>query len=46
VLRALAEIGYGGLVAVELPRHGHAAPSVARDSLALLRAAERLPEAA
>ncbi|MEV6926833.1 sugar phosphate isomerase/epimerase family protein [Dactylosporangium sp. NPDC051485] len=41
VLRALAEIGYGGLVAVELPRHSHAAPSVARDSLAFLREAEQ-----
>ncbi|MER7283958.1 sugar phosphate isomerase/epimerase family protein [Dactylosporangium sp. NPDC000244] len=37
VLRALADIGYGGLIAVELPRHSHAAPSVARDSLAFLR---------
>ncbi|WP_432828049.1 sugar phosphate isomerase/epimerase family protein [Dactylosporangium sp. CA-092794] len=41
VLRALADIGYGGLVAVELPRHSHAAPGVARDSLAFLRAAEK-----
>ncbi|MEV8512660.1 sugar phosphate isomerase/epimerase family protein [Dactylosporangium sp. NPDC051484] len=41
VLRALADIDYGGLVAVELPRHSHAAPSVARDSLAFLRAAEQ-----
>jgi L-ribulose-5-phosphate 3-epimerase len=41
VMRALAEIGYGGLVAVELPRHSHAAPGVARDSLAFLRAAEQ-----
>lgn len=40
VLRALTEIDYGGLVAVELPRHSHAAPGVARDSLAFLRAAE------
>jgi sugar phosphate isomerase/epimerase len=40
VLRALNETDYGGLVAVELPRHSHAAPSVARDSLAFLRAAE------
>jgi hypothetical protein len=29
VLRALAETGYRGLVAVELPRHSHAAPDVA-----------------
>ncbi|GGM14650.1 sugar phosphate isomerase/epimerase family protein [Dactylosporangium sucinum] len=41
VLRALTETDYGGLVAVELPRHSHAAPSVARDSLAFLRAAEQ-----
>ncbi|MFI5494111.1 sugar phosphate isomerase/epimerase family protein [Actinoplanes sp. NPDC051859] len=41
VLRALRDGGYRGLVAVELPRHSHAAPAVARDSLAFLRAAER-----
>jgi L-ribulose-5-phosphate 3-epimerase len=40
VLRALAGSGYLGLVAVELPRHSHAAPTVARESLAFLRAAE------
>lgn len=40
VLRALAGGGYRGLVAVELPRHSHAAPTVARESLAFLRAAE------
>ena len=40
VLRALREGGYRGLVAVELPRHSHAAPAVARESLAFLRAAE------
>lgn len=39
-LRALADAGYGGLVAVELPRHSHAAPVVARESLAFLTAAE------
>jgi sugar phosphate isomerase/epimerase len=39
VLRALADGGYRGLVAVELPRHSHAAPSVAASSLAFLRAA-------
>jgi L-ribulose-5-phosphate 3-epimerase len=39
VLAALAEIGYGGLVAVELPRHSHAAPQVAQRSLDFLRAA-------
>ncbi|MEV8503641.1 sugar phosphate isomerase/epimerase family protein [Actinoplanes sp. NPDC051475] len=40
VLRALIDGGYRGLVAVELPRHSHAAPTVARQSLAFLRAAE------
>ncbi|MEV4640011.1 sugar phosphate isomerase/epimerase family protein [Actinoplanes sp. NPDC049548] len=40
VLRALIDGGYRGLVAVELPRHSHAAPAVARASLAYLRAAE------
>lgn len=41
VLRALRDGGYRGLVAVELPRHSHAAPAVARESLAFLRAAEK-----
>lgn len=40
VLAALHEVGYGGLVAVELPRHSHAAPAVAQRSLAFLHAAE------
>lgn len=35
-LRALADCGYAGLTAVELPRHSHAAPEVARASLAFL----------
>ncbi|GAB3813182.1 sugar phosphate isomerase/epimerase family protein [Micromonospora zhanjiangensis] len=39
VLAALAAAGYPGLVAVELPRHSHAAPTVARDSLTFLRTA-------
>ncbi|MGC5020836.1 sugar phosphate isomerase/epimerase family protein [Micromonospora sp. DT47] len=39
VLRALADVGYRGLVAVELPRHSHAAPIVAARSLDFLRAA-------
>ncbi len=39
VLAALAGTGYRGLVAVELPRHSHAAPDVARRSLAFLREA-------
>lgn len=38
-LGALAETGYTGLAAVELPRHGHAAPVVAERSLRALRAA-------
>jgi sugar phosphate isomerase/epimerase len=42
VLRALDDAGYGGLVAVELPRHSHAAPAVARESLAFLRTAEQV----
>ncbi|WP_067500070.1 sugar phosphate isomerase/epimerase [Actinoplanes sp. TFC3] len=40
VLRALREGGYDGLVAVELPRHSHAAPTIARDSLRFLKAAD------
>ncbi|MFC8849533.1 MULTISPECIES: sugar phosphate isomerase/epimerase family protein [unclassified Micromonospora] len=39
VLAALAEVGYAGLVAVELPRHSHAAPQVAARSLDFLHAA-------
>ncbi|MFI9642464.1 sugar phosphate isomerase/epimerase family protein [Micromonospora sp. NPDC051925] len=39
VLRALADAGYRGLVAVELPRHSHAAPTVAARSLDFLRTA-------
>lgn len=38
-LTTLVEIGYGGLAAVELPRHAHAAPALAQDSLAALRGA-------
>jgi L-ribulose-5-phosphate 3-epimerase len=40
VLAALDEAGYDGLVAVELPRHSHAAPEVARRSLDFLRSAD------
>jgi sugar phosphate isomerase/epimerase len=40
VLAALAKTGYRGLVAVELPRHSHAAPDVCRRSLDFLRKAE------
>ena len=39
VLGALTDIGYGGLVHVELPRHSHAAPVLAAHSLRALRAA-------
>jgi L-ribulose-5-phosphate 3-epimerase len=39
VLQALD--GYRGLVAVELPRHSHAAPEIARTSLEFLRKASR-----
>jgi sugar phosphate isomerase/epimerase len=39
VLRALSDVGYRGLVSVELPRHSHAAPAVAARSLAFLRGA-------
>ncbi|WP_407647074.1 sugar phosphate isomerase/epimerase family protein [Actinacidiphila soli] len=40
VLAALSDGGYRGMVAVELPRHSHAAPTVAAASLAFLRAAD------
>jgi sugar phosphate isomerase/epimerase len=39
VLAALEEVGYRGLLAVELPRHSHAAPLVAARSLAALHRA-------
>jgi sugar phosphate isomerase/epimerase len=39
VLTALAEIGYANSASVELPRHSHAGPQVARTSMAALRAA-------
>jgi sugar phosphate isomerase/epimerase len=42
-LRALADAGYGGLTAVELPRHSHAAPQIARASLAFLTDALATP---
>ncbi|PSL06997.1 sugar phosphate isomerase/epimerase [Haloactinopolyspora alba] len=38
-LGALLDVGYTGLAAVELPRHGHAAPVVAERSMRALRAA-------
>ena len=40
-VRALAEAGYGGLVAVELPRHAHVAPDAVPRAIARLRDAER-----
>jgi L-ribulose-5-phosphate 3-epimerase len=46
VLRALSDAGYGGLVAVELPRHSHAAPTVAAQSIEFLRKAQAIGEAA
>lgn len=46
VLRALSEAGYTGLVAVELPRHSHAAPTVAAQSIEFLRKAQAVGEAA
>ncbi|WP_367128518.1 EboA domain-containing protein [Saccharothrix sp. HUAS TT1] len=42
-LAALAEISYTGLAAVELPRHSHAAPQVARRALDALRSAMPRP---
>ncbi|MFI8389876.1 sugar phosphate isomerase/epimerase family protein [Streptomyces sp. NPDC085540] len=38
-LAALEEVGYRGVAAVELPRHSHAAPTVAARALAALRRA-------
>lgn len=38
VLESLIATGYDGLACVELPRHSHAAPTVARSSMAALRA--------
>ncbi|MEU5790812.1 sugar phosphate isomerase/epimerase family protein [Micromonospora purpureochromogenes] len=46
VLRALTDAGYRGLVAVELPRHSHAAPTVAARSIDFLRAAAEAGRAA
>ncbi|MGP3938280.1 sugar phosphate isomerase/epimerase family protein [Streptomyces sp. 6N106] len=41
VLEALHAAGYRGLVGVELPRHSHAGPELARASLRFLQDAER-----
>ncbi|MFI6638127.1 sugar phosphate isomerase/epimerase family protein [Streptomyces sp. NPDC050504] len=38
VLDALAAVGYQGLTVVELPRHSHAGPELARASIEFLRA--------
>ncbi|CAN7184355.1 sugar phosphate isomerase/epimerase [Terrabacter sp. LjRoot27] len=44
VLAALEAVEFSGLVAVELPRHSHAAPSLAASSLEFLRDAARRPQ--
>ncbi|MFD4035463.1 sugar phosphate isomerase/epimerase family protein [Streptomyces sp. NPDC058637] len=41
VLEALAATGYDGLTVVELPRHSHAGPELARTSMEFLRSAAR-----
>ncbi|MFG2830201.1 sugar phosphate isomerase/epimerase family protein [Streptomyces sp. NPDC048434] len=41
VLDALKDVGYRGLVSVELPRHSHAGPQLAASSLHFLRTAEQ-----
>ncbi|MET7800181.1 sugar phosphate isomerase/epimerase family protein [Streptomyces decoyicus] len=41
VLAALKDVGYQGLVSVELPRHSHAGPQLAASSLHFLRSAEQ-----
>ena len=45
-LRALLDIGYDGLVSVELTRHSHDAPAVARRSMEALRTALAAAQAA
>ncbi|GGR99313.1 xylose isomerase [Streptomyces aureoverticillatus] len=42
VLRALAATGYQGLTVVELPRHSHAGPQLASQSVEFLRRAVKL----
>ena len=44
VFQALQEIQYAGLVAVELPRHSHAAPTIARHSIDFLHHASEVPQ--
>ncbi|MGH4028896.1 sugar phosphate isomerase/epimerase family protein [Actinomycetota bacterium Odt1-20B] len=46
VLHALAATGYQGLTVVELPRHSHAGPQLASQSIEFLRRAARLAQAA
>lgn len=41
VIRALRDVGYRGLVSVELPRHSHAAPQVAARSMKFLTAVQQ-----
>ena len=41
LLHALEDVGYEGLASVELARHSHAAPEVAKESIEFLRAAAR-----
>ncbi|MFE0102464.1 sugar phosphate isomerase/epimerase family protein [Streptomyces sp. NPDC059009] len=45
VLHALAATGYQGLTVVELPRHSHAGPQLAAESLEFLQRAARLARA-
>jgi sugar phosphate isomerase/epimerase len=40
-LRALREVDYGGLVAVELSRHAHAAHETVPRAIEVLRGADR-----
>jgi sugar phosphate isomerase/epimerase len=44
VMQTLAAIGYSGGVHVELSRHGHMAPEVARESIDFLRRLIRAPD--
>ncbi|MEU5657072.1 sugar phosphate isomerase/epimerase family protein [Streptomyces sp. NPDC047737] len=46
VLEALAATGYAGLTVVELPRHSHAGPELARGSIDFLRRAARTTDGA
>ncbi|WP_250293429.1 sugar phosphate isomerase/epimerase family protein [Streptomyces atroolivaceus] len=46
VLEALASSGYAGLTVVELPRHSHAGPELARTSIDFLRRATGTTEGA